>query len=331
MKKITILIPCHNEEGSLISLYPALEAFTKESFEICPGNAVGESGQVMDMRNFDWEFLFVDDGSSDSTFRILQQLAEKDPRIGIIKLSRNFGKENAMLAGFDHVSGDAVITIDADLQDPLEAIPEMIYWWEKGYQDVYGERISRGKESALRKSFSLMFYRLIEKSSDIDTLPNVGDFRLLDRSALNALTSLRETQRYTKGLFCWIGFNKKKVRFNRNNRESGESSYSFLKLLNLAVDGLTSYTTAPLRIAIVAGALVSLCAFIYLAAIFIKTLIWSEPVAGFPSLMCVILFLGGFQLLALGIIGEYMGRIFNEVKRRPPYIVESYSAPKKDI
>lgn len=317
MKKISFIIPCHNEEENVVRLHSALERFTQETFEV--------NDVRMDMKNFEWEFLFVNDGSKDDTLRALRNLRREDARVSVLNLSRNFGKESAMLAGLDYASGDAAVIIDADLQHPLEVVPEMIYWWERGYDDVYGERRSRGKESRIRKVLSLSFYRMLGKMSDIDILPNVGDFRLLDRRAIRALTQLRETQRYMKGLYCWVGFNKKAVEFDTADRQIGESNFRLTRLLNLAIEGITSYTTSPLRIATVSGLIVSLCAFIYLIYILVKTLVWGEVVAGFPTLICVILFLGGMQLLALGIIGEYIGRIFNETKGRPPYLIESFN------
>ncbi len=320
---ITIMVPCHNEEANVRDLYKALDEFSHSSYLV--DVRYPEAERMIEMNGFDFEFLFVDDGSMDRTAVILDDLRKADNRVNILTLSRNFGKENAMLAGMDFSNGDAVVMMDADFQDPIDAIPEMIFWWIKGYDDVYGKRISRGQESWLRKKMSLAFYRMLKKMSNTDILPNVGDFRLLDRKAVDALRQLRETQRYTKGLYCWIGFRKKEVSFDRGDRMAGKSNYTFRKLLNLAVEGITSYTTAPLRISIVAGLLVSLLAFIYLVFMFMKTLIWGEEVSGFPTLICVILFLGGMQLLALGIIGEYVGRIFNETKGRPPYVVEQYN------
>lgn len=323
---LTILVPCHDEEANLTCLYKALNEFSHSSYTI--DNVKVESGTTVNINDLDLEFLFVDDGSKDSTLLILKGLQEKDSRINVVSLSRNFGKENAMLAGMDFAKGDAVVIMDADMQDPIEVVPEMIYWWRKGYDDVYGKRISRGKESWMRRHLSLAFYGLLKKMSDIDILPNVGDFRLLDRKAINSLRQLRETQRYTKGLYCWVGFKKKEVAFDRADRQAGKSNFNLLKLINLAVEGVTSYTTIPLRISIIVGLLVSVMAFVYLIVMFMKTLIWGEKVTGYPSLMCVILFLGGMQLLALGIIGEYIGRIFNESKGRPPYVVESYNFKK---
>lgn len=230
-----------------------------------------------------------------------------------------------MLAGMDYATGDAVIIMDADLQDPIEVIPEMIYWWEQGYDDIYGRRRSRGKESWLRKRLSLAFYALLQKTTRIEVLRNVGDFRLLDRRVVNAIAKLRETQRYTKGLFCWVGYSKKEVIFDRNDRNGGQSSFNIKSLLDLAIEGITCFTTSPLRIASLSGFVISFFALLYIIYIIVKTLIWGDPVHGFPTLICVIMFMGGIQLLSIGIIGEYIARIFNETKQRPVYIAESYN------
>lgn len=325
MKNLTLIIPCYNEEGNLHKLYDELNGFSRNSYEIVADDGGVSVNSCINMNEYGLEFLFVNDGSKDRTIDILNEIRQRDSRVSVVSLSRNFGKENAMLAGMDYARGDAAIIMDADLQDPIDVIPEMIYWWEKGYDDVYGKRLSRGEESRIRKVLSMSFYRMLNRMSDIDILPNVGDFRLLDRRAIRALTQMRETQRYMKGLYCWIGFNKKEVTFDRGSRENGRSNYKMSKLVNLAIEGITSYTTAPLRISTVAGIIVSLLAFAYLIFMFVKTLVFGEVVTGFPTLICVILFLGGMQLLALGIIGEYVGRIFNETKGRPPYIVDSYN------
>ena len=310
MKKISVLIPCHNEEKSLPLLYPELV-------------------KLMDSTpNYQWELMFVNDGSTDGTLEHLRQLRQQDQRVNFVDLSRNFGKEAAMLAGFDYVTGDCMVIIDADLQDPPELIPEMIKWWEQGYEDVYAKRKTRGRESWLRKRLSLMFYRLLQSSSRFDVLQNVGDFRLLDRSCINALRQMRESERYTKGMYSWIGFKKKEVVFDRGNRVAGTSSWSFRQLFSLAIDGITSFTSLPLRISTVVGFIVSMLAFIYMIYIFIKALIWGDPVQGYPSLVILLLFLGGIQLLSLGIIGEYIGRIYNETKNRPDYIVRNFNDEK---
>ena len=310
MKKISVLIPCHNEEKSLPLLYPELV-------------------KLMDSTpNYQWELMFVNDGSTDGTLELLRQLRQQDQRVNYVDLSRNFGKEAAMLAGFDYVTGDCMVIIDADLQDPPELIPEMIKWWEQGYEDVYAKRKTRGRESWLRKRLSLMFYRLLQSSSRFDVLQNVGDFRLLDRSCINALRQMRESERYTKGMYSWIGFKKKEIEFDRGNRVAGSSSWSFRQLFSLAIDGITSFTSLPLRISTVVGFIVSMLAFIYMIYVFIKALIWGDPVQGYPSLVILLLFLGGIQLLSLGIIGEYIGRIYNETKNRPDYIVRNFNDEK---
>ena len=304
MKKITILIPAYNEELNLPRMIEALDRLATGRVRVAEGR------ESADMTDYEWEFLIVNDGSRDNTLKVARELRENDPRVNIVNLSRNFGKENAMLAGFDFATGDAVIVMDADLQHPVDTVPEMVYWWEQGYEDVYGLRRTRGKESWIRKNLSLAFYNLLQGTTRIEILQNVGDFRLLDRRAVDALRALRETQRYTKGLYCWVGYNKKEVLFDQGDREEGVSSFNFKSLLNLAIEGITCFTTAPLRISTVIGFLISLIALIYIIVIVVKTLVWGDPVAGFPTLLCVILFLGGMQLVAIGIIGEYIGRIF---------------------
>ena len=307
MKKISILIPCYNEEKTLPLLYPEL-------VKLMEG-----------MPAYEWEIMFVNDGSTDGTLQILQQLRQQDKRVNYVDLSRNFGKEVAMLAGFDYVTGDCMVIIDADLQDPPALIPEMLKYWEEGYEDVYARRRTRGKESWLRKWLSIKFYKLLQRTSRFDVLQNVGDFRLLDRRCINALKRMRESERYTKGMFCWIGFNKKEVEFDRGDRVAGHSSWGYKQLFSLAIDGITSFTSAPLRISTFVGFVVSMLAFIYMIYVFVKALIWGDPVQGYPSMVILILFLGGIQLLSLGIIGEYIGRIYNETKNRPDYIVREFN------
>ena len=303
MKKVTVLIPCYNEEESLYALYEALQKL------------------MTDNSNYQWEILMVNDGSKDNTINIIKELREKDNRICYVDLSRNFGKENAMLAGFDNATGDCMVIMDADLQHPPHIINKMLEKWEEGYYDVYGKRLSRGKESWLRKRFSLMFYNLLQKTARYDILPNVGDFRLLDRRCIEELKKLRETERYTKGMYAWIGFKKTAVEFETQDRIAGESSMKYGALLHLAAEGITSFTVAPLKWSIYLGMLVSIASFFFMCYILFNTIVWGDPVAGYPTMMTVILFLGGVQLLSLGIIGEYLGKIFNETKGRPVYVV----------
>ena len=310
MKKISILIPCYNEEKSLSLLYPEL-------VKLMDGNPA-----------YEWELMFVNDGSADGTLSILRQLQQQDARVNYVDLSRNFGKEVAMLAGFDHVTGDCMVIIDADLQHPPTLIPEMVKWWEQGYDDVYAKRKTRGRESWLRKRLSLQFYKILQSSSRFDVLQNVGDFRLLDRCCINALKQMRESERYTKGMYCWIGFKKKDIEFEQGDRVAGESSWNYRQLFSFAIDGITSFTNAPLRISTIVGFIVSLCAFIYMIYVFFKAVIFGDPVQGYPTLVILILFLGGIQLLSLGIIGEYIGRIYNETKNRPDYVVREKNNEK---
>ena len=277
MKRVSILIPAYNEEESLPLLYRRL-------------------ADLMDAQpTYAWEVLFVNDGSRDHTLAILAQLRESDPRINYLDLSRNYGKEAAMLAGFDYVTGDCMVIMDF-----------------------------------LRRRLTAAFYALLRHTTRVTLQPNTGDFRLLDAVCIRALRRLRESQRYTKGMFSWIGFRKHELLFDQQDRVAGQSKWGFFKLLNLAVEGITSFTVAPLRIASVCGAIVSLLAFAYGLFILLKNLIYDDPVAGFPTLMVTILFLGGVQLLCIGIIGEYLGRIFTETKQRPVYFVSSYNGERVD-
>lgn len=312
MKTITIIIPCYNEAQSL----PLLHA------ELCKLSE-SESG-------YNWEYLFINDGSRDTTIEELEKLHTQDKRCNYVDLSRNYGKEVALLAGFDYATGDCAVIMDADLQHPPHVVHEMLRKWEQGYDDVYARRKSRGKESWLRKRLSLAYYRLLSKSTRIDVLPNVGDFRLLDRRCIDALRQLREQSRYTKGMYCYIGFKKTFVEFETQDRVAGQSSMSYSVLVRLAMEGLTAYTTSPLQWATGIGIIVSLISFLYALWVIIKTIVWGDPVAGFPTLMIAILFLGGVQLLSLGIIGEYLGRVFNETKNRPVYFVQSFNGDKYD-
>lgn len=304
---ISILVPCYNEEAVLHEFYwRTVKVINK-------------------IEKYDFELIFINDGSSDHTLEILKELREKDPRVSYVDLSRNFGKEIAMIAGIDYLTGDAAVIMDADLQDPPEMIPEMISWWEQGYDDVSAKRRSRAGESFFKKWSSHMFYKILQKLSSIPVQPDVGDFRLLDKQCLNALRLMRESQRYTKGLFSWIGFNKKEILFDREARAAGKTKWNYWKLLNLAIEGITSFTIAPLRAAAFVGSILAIAAILYMVFIVARTLVFGGDVAGYPSLISVILFIGGVQLLFLGIIGEYLGRVFNESKFRPLYLVKDYN------
>lgn len=306
MRCISILIPAYNEAEVLNILYERLCSVAEK------------------IKNYSFEFLFVNDGSKDDTLIIIQNLSIIDPRISYIDLSRNFGKEIAMLAGFDYVKGDAVIILDADLQDPPELIPKMISYWEQGFDDVYAKRKSRDGETWFKKWSSNTYYKVLEKISNVPIQRDTGDFRLLDRKCIDAIKKIRENQRYTKGIFSWIGFKKKEILFDRDARIAGKTKWNYRNLVELAIDGITSSTVAPLRIASYTGLIISVLSFIFMMYIVVKTILFGGSVPGYPSLMSVILFLGGIQLLSLGIIGEYLGKIFYETKDRPTYFIQEY-------
>ncbi|KGX93728.1 glycosyl hydrolase [Pontibacillus halophilus JSM 076056 = DSM 19796] len=311
MKTLTVLVPAYNEEESLHYLYDRI-------FSV-----------LATMPTYNLELLFVNDGSKDNTLSIIKQLREQDKRVSYVNLSRNFGKETAMIAGLDYAKGDAVIILDADLQDPPELIPEMVQYWEEGYDDVYAKRRSRKGETWFKKATASLFYKTLKRMSQVPIQENTGDFRLLDRRCVEALKQLRETQRYTKGMFSWVGYKKKEILFDRDPRISGETKWNYGKLVDLAIEGVTSFTTSPLRISSLMGMGVSLFAFIYMVWIIFKTLAFGESVQGYPSLMSAILFIGGIQLIVLGIIGEYLGRVFNETKRRPLYFIDEYNEERE--
>ena len=312
MKSLTILIPAYNEAPVLDALYARLQQLGKAT------------------KGYRFEFLFVNDGSRDDTLAIIKKLATKDQRVSYVNLSRNFGKEVAMIAGIDHMQTDALVIIDADLQDPPELIPEMIKLWESGYDDVYAKRRSRDGETWLKKFTSKMYYQVLQSATRVPIQKDTGDFRLLDRRVVESLKQFRESQRNAKAIFSQVGFNKKEILYDRDPRVAGETKWSYPKLIDLAISGITSFTTAPLRFASMLGIVVSFVAFVYIIYLLVRPLFGVPTGDGYSSLMAAILFLGGVQLLSLGIIGEYIGRIFNETKQRPLYIVEEYHRAKAD-
>lgn len=310
-KLVTILVPAYNEHEVIPLLYERLLKLME------------------DQSQYDFEILFVNDGSKDDTLEIIRALRKRDKRINYVNLSRNYGKEIAMIAGFDYLNGDCLVIIDADLQDPPELIPQMLEFWEEGYDDVYARRKSRKGESPLKKLTSWGFYRTLQSMTNIEIQKDTGDFRLLDRRCVEAIKSMRESQRYTKGLYSWIGYNKKEILYDRDPRAAGKTKWNYRKLINLSIDGITSFTTSPLRWAAIAGILVSFAGFIYMLVIIFKTLIYGVDVSGYASMMVVILFLGGIQLLFLGLIGEYLGRAFYEAKGRPLYFIDCYNEERE--
>jgi glycosyltransferase involved in cell wall biosynthesis len=306
-KIISLLIPAYNEELVLPLLYERISKVIEQH------------------SNYSWEILFVNDGSSDGTLNIFKQLSKEDDRVQYLDLSRNFGKESAMMAGFDYVTGDGVVILDADLQHPPEVITELIEYWEQGYDDIAAKRKSPTGESFLKKAFSKIFFSLLSRITKIPIQKNIGDFRLLDRKCINAIRELRENQRYTKGLYAWIGFKKKTILFTQGERAAGKTKWSYFQLINLAIVGITSFTISPLRFSTIFGIIVSLFSFIYGVGAFVKESFFDEEIQGDTSLMIAILFLGGVQLLSIGILGEYLGRVFNETKKRPSYLIRESS------
>lgn len=312
MKKITIIIPAYNEEESLPYLYERLE-------------------KLMDSnKNYEFEILFVNDGSKDKTIELIKQYSEKDKRISYVDFSRNFGKEIAMMAGLDYAKGDAVIFMDADLQDPPELIPELIKYWEEGYDDVYAKRKSRAGETFLKKFTSKMYYKVLQSLTNVPIQKDTGDFRLLDRRCVNALKKMRETQRCSKSMFSWIGYNKKEVLYDRDPRIAGKTKWNYKKLVDLAIDGITSFTTSPLRISTYLCIPTFFALFIYFIYVICKMILFTGKIDAYQAIILLILFFSGIQILLFGIIGEYLGRIFNETKNRPLYLVNEYNGEREE-
>ena len=310
MPQLTVVVPAYNESDVLMIFHRRL-------------------GQVLDGLSLDCDVLYVDDGSHDDTWSIIEQLVVDDPRTGASKLSRNFGKEAAMTAGLDHVTTDAAVVIDSDLQDPPELIPALVEQWRAGFDVVYATRSARQGETSFKRFTAAAFYRSMNHLSDTAIPRDTGDFRLLSRRALDALGQLRERQRFMKGLFSWIGYRQTAVRYLREPRQAGITKWNYWRLAQLAIEGITSFSTAPLRLATWVGVASAGFAFVYGFFVLIRALFYGDAVRGYPTLMLVILFLGGVQLLALGVIGEYLGRNYAESKRRPLYFIEEQRSPRQ--
>ena len=304
-----VIVPAFNEGGGLVEFHRRLSA-------------------VMDGFGCLWTVLYVNDGSTDDTLRALRGIREGDPHVALVNLSRNFGKEAAMTAGLDHADGDAIIVIDADLQDPPEIIPALVAGWREGFDIVYAQRTARHGETWLKRTTAGLFYRLMADVGNARMPRDTGDFRLMSWRVVEAVRSLREDHRFMKGLFAWVGFPSKGVPYERAARHTGTSKWSYWKLFNLAVEGYTSFSVVPLKLAGYLGLAVSLVSALFITQLLVRTVLYGNPVAGYPSLMAVVLFLGGVQLFNQGIIGEYLGRVFNETKQRPMYFVESFLPPR---
>ncbi|WP_075185811.1 glycosyltransferase family 2 protein [Teredinibacter haidensis] len=304
-KKLSLLVPMYNE-SSVIPVF--FETVLK----------------VLENLSYDLEIVCVNDGSTDNTLELLKAYAAKDERIKVVSFSRNFGKEPAMTAALDYATGDAIIPIDADLQDPPELILEMLAKWEQGFNVVFARRSSRDADSVLKRSTAIWFYTLFNKMSDTYIPSNVGDYRLMDRKVVDVIKQLPEKDRFMKGLFCWPGFKSTTVEFERPERAEGETKFNMWKLWNFAISGIASFSTMPIRLGIYLGLMISAASFVYGLFIITKTLFMGIDVPGYASMMVAVLFLGGIQLFFLGLLGEYIGRIYKEVKNRPLYVVEEW-------
>ena len=311
MKKISVIIPAYNEEESLPILKQRMEKLMNS------------------MENYEFEILFINDGSKDNTINIIKEMREENNRINYVDFSRNFGKEIAMIAGLDYATGDCVIFMDADLQDPPELIPELVKYWEQGYDDVYAKRRSRKGETWLKKFTSKMYYKILQKTTKIEIQKDTGDFRLLDKRCVNALKKLREAERNTKSMFSWIGYKKKEVLYDRDPRVAGKTKWNYIKLIDLAIDGITSFTTSPLRISTYIAIPTFFLLFGYFIYVIAKCFVIKQAIQAFQAIILLILFFSGVQILLFGIVGEYLGRIFNETKNRPLYLVNEYNGKKE--
>ena len=308
-ERLTLVIAAHNEAQALPLLHPRLRAVLDQ------------------LQDVDGRVLYVDDGSTDDTWQVMQALAADDASVGLLRLSRNFGKEAAVTAGLDFVDAGAVMLLDADGQDPPELIPEFVALWRQGYDNIYGTRLERDGESWFRRTTAAAFYRVVRRLSKTPIPADTGDFRLLSPRALQALGQLRERHRFMKGLFGWVGFRRKALPYHRHARMVGSSKFGFWKLWNFALEGITSFSTAPLRAATYLGLATASFAFVFGMWVIVKAALYGDRVAGYPTMMSVILFLGGVQLIALGLIGEYLGRLYEESKQRPLYLVDTWHAP----
>lgn len=306
MKLLSAIVPCYNEEENVPFFYEEFtknEAFFKE-------------------KEIEWELIYVDDGSKDGTAAEVKKLHEKEERVHLLSFSRNFGKEAAIYAGLNRARGDYVVIMDSDLQDPPSLLPEMISYMEQGYDSVATRRVNRKGEPPVRSFFARMFYRLMRKISKTEIMDGARDYRMMTRQMADAILEMKEYNRFTKGIFGWVGFQTKWLEFENIERKKGETKWSFWKLLLYSIDGITAFSTVPLSFAAVMGVLFCVLAFVLIVFIVIRTLIFGDPVSGWPSLVCIISLISGVQLFCLGIVGQYLAKTYMEVKKRPIYLVK---------
>lgn len=312
-EKISVIVPCYNEEEALPYFYDAIINTAEQ------------------MNDFDFEFIFVNDGSKDRTLELSKQLAKKDPRVKYVSFSRNFGKEAAIYAGLENSTGDYCVLMDADLQDPPALLPEMMEAIQKeGYDSAATRRVTRKGEPPIRSFFARMFYKIINKISDADIVDGARDYRLMKRDMVNTILDMKEYNRFSKGIFGWIGYDTKWIEFENVERVAGETKWSFWKLFKYSLEGITAFSIAPLQIASIFGILFSLVAFVMIIVIIIRTLVFGDPVSGWPSLVCIIMLIGGVQLLSIGILGQYLSKTYLETKKRPIYIAKETNVEVKE-
>ncbi len=313
-KKISIVVPCYNEEHTLLILYKEL-------------NKVTES-----MAGYDFEYVFVNDGSKDKTLSVLKELAQKDSRVKYVSFSRNFGKEAALLAGLKNAKGDMVATMDADMQDPPSLLPEMVAFVESGvYDNAATRRVTRKGEPVIRSFFARMFYLTMRRMTDIEIVDGARDYRVMNRAMVDSIIALQEYNRFSKGIFSWVGYETKWVEFENVERSAGETKWSFWKLLRYAIDGMVSFSEAPISMASWLGLIMTGVSVIALLFLFLRALIFGDPVAGWPSLACIMTFIAGIQLFVMGVMGQYIAKTYTEVKRRPHYIVKDSNCEDTEL
>lgn len=301
--KISVVVPCYNEEESVGLFYK-------------------EMSSVAEKMEYEFEYIFVNDGSKDNTLEILMELSSRDERVKYISFSRNFGKESAIYAGFSKASGDYVVMMDADLQDPPKLLPQMVEYIQQGYDSVATRRVTRKGEPPIRSFFARMFYKIINKISDVDIVDGARDYRLMTKQMKDAIVSMKEYNRFSKGIFGWVGFKTKWLEYENVERVAGETKWNFWKLFLYSLEGIVAFSTAPLVLASMFGIIFCLLAFIMILFIVVRTIVFGDPVAGWPSMVCIIFLIGGIQLLCIGIIGQYLSKTYLETKKRPQYIIK---------
>lgn len=301
--KISVVVPCYNEEESVGLFYK-------------------EMSSVAEKMEYEFEYIFVNDGSKDNTLEILMELSSRDERVKYISFSRNFGKESAIYAGFSKASGDYVVMMDADLQDPPKLLPQMVEYIQQGYDSVATRRVTRKGEPPIRSFFARMFYKIINKISDVDIVDGARDYRLMTKQMKDAIVSMKEYNRFSKGIFGWVGFKTKWLEYENVERVAGETKWNFWKLFLYSLEGIVAFSTAPLVLASMFGIIFCLLAFIMILFVVVRTIVFGDPVAGWPSMVCIIFLIGGIQLLCIGIIGQYLSKTYLETKKRPQYIIK---------